>query len=77
MLVLDQEASLAAIPKMLPQDIELRRRGFAAIRDVLSAAGDISGETEIRLRRVAELFGVGEEALRAKEEVSGVHAKAS
>jgi hypothetical protein len=77
MLVLDQDASLAAIPKMLPQDLELRRRGYAAIRDVLSAAGDISGETAVRLRRVAELFGVGDEGLRAKEEASGVQARAS
>jgi hypothetical protein len=82
MLVLDQDASLAAIPKMLPQDTELRRRAFSAIRDVLSAAGDISGETAIRLRRIAELFGVGEEGLpqlkeQVKEEPAAVQAKAS
>jgi len=60
MLILDQEASLAAIPTMLPQDMELRRAAVAAIRDVLSVAGEISGETATRLKRVAELFGVSE-----------------
>jgi Protein of unknown function (DUF3141) len=60
MLLLDQEAALAAIPDMLPQDMEARRAVFAAIHDVLSAAGDISGETRTRLDRVAHLFGLGE-----------------
>jgi len=60
MLILDQEASLAAIPTMLPQDMELRRAAVAAMRDVLSVAGEISGETATRLKRVAELFGVSE-----------------
>ena len=60
MLILDQEASLAAIPTMLPQDMELRRDAVAAIRDVLSVAEEISGETATRLKRVARLFGVSE-----------------
>jgi hypothetical protein len=59
MLLLDQEASLAAIPKMLPQELEPRRAAFAAIRDVLSIAREISGETAKRLDRIAQLFGVG------------------
>ena len=60
MLLLDQEASLSAIPKMLPQDMDARRAVFAAIREVLSAAGEISGDTKTRLDRVAQLFGLGE-----------------
>ena len=60
MLILDQETSLAAIPAMLPQDMELRRDAVAAIRDVLSVAEEISGETATRLKRVARLFGVSE-----------------
>jgi hypothetical protein len=60
MLLLDQEASLAAIPKMLPQEIEPRRAVFAAIRDVLSIAREVSGETAKRLDRIAQLFGVSE-----------------
>jgi uncharacterized protein DUF3141 len=60
MLLLDQEAALAAIPKMLPENLDARRAIFAMIREVLSAAGEISGETKTRLDRVAELFGLGE-----------------
>ncbi|WP_349537905.1 DUF3141 domain-containing protein [Bradyrhizobium sp. AS23.2] len=62
MLLLDQEAALAAIPAMLPQDMGARRAVFTAIREVLSAAGEISGETRDRLMRVADLFGLGKDA---------------
>jgi Protein of unknown function (DUF3141) len=62
MLLLDPEASLAAIPKMLPQDMGARRAAFAAIHEVLSAAREISGETQKRLDRIAHLFGVSEGA---------------
>jgi hypothetical protein len=67
MLLLDEDAALAAIPKMLPQDMEKRRAVFAAIRDVLSVGGEISGETARRLQRVAQLFGLGEEASDGSE----------
>jgi Protein of unknown function (DUF3141) len=62
MLLLDQEASLAAIPKLLPRNIEARRAGLAVIRDVLSASAEISGEAANRLRRITELFGVTEDS---------------
>jgi pimeloyl-ACP methyl ester carboxylesterase len=77
MLILDQEASLAAIPKMLPPEMESRRAALAAIRDVLSMAGDISGETASRLDRVAQLFGVGEGAPDASGSSFNPQAKAS
>ena len=57
MLLLDPEASLAAIPKLLPPGEAERRAGLDAIRGVLSASAEISGETAKRLDRVAELFG--------------------
>ena len=60
MLLLDPEATLAAIPKLLPADVAERRKGLAAIRNVLSAAGEISGETAERLKKVVSLFGVDE-----------------
>ena len=75
MLLLDQEAALAAIPKMLPEDMEKRRAAFAAIRDVLSVADEISGETAKRLHRVAQLFGVSEEVSDGSE--GSFRAKAS
>ena len=61
MLLLEPEASLAAIPKMLPKNAEARRAGLAVIREVLSASAEISGEATSRLRRVSELFGAGED----------------
>jgi hypothetical protein len=73
MLLLDPVASLAAIPNMLPQDMEPRRAVFTAIRDVLSVSRDISGETAKRLDRIAQLFGVSDGA----QETSDPQAKAS
>jgi hypothetical protein len=58
MLLLEPEASLAAIPKLLPPGEEERRAGLDAIRGVLSASAEISGETGKRLDRVTELFGL-------------------
>jgi len=58
MLLLDREAALAAIPKLLPENADDRRLAFAAIREVLSASAAISGEVANRLQRLAELFGV-------------------
>jgi uncharacterized protein DUF3141 len=67
MLLLEPEASLAAIPKLLPPSEDERREGLAAIRGVLSASAAISGETARRLERVTQLFGLAAEP----------HAKAS
>ncbi len=58
MLLLDQEAALAAIPKLLPSNVNERRAVFEAIREVLSASAEISGEVAKRLKRLGELFGV-------------------
>ena len=60
LLLLEPEATLAAIPKLLPADMGERRKALAAIRSVLSARGEISGETAERLKKVASLFGVDE-----------------
>ena len=62
LLLLEPEASLAAIPKLLPKDAKARRAGLAVIREVLSASAEISGETANRLRRVTELFGMTEDS---------------
>ena len=51
LLLLEPEAALAAIPKMLPADVAERRKGLAAIRNVLSAGGEISGEAAERLTK--------------------------
>jgi pimeloyl-ACP methyl ester carboxylesterase len=57
-LLLEPEAALEAIPNLLPADAELRRKGFAITREVLSAPGEIEPEVAERLRRLAHLFGV-------------------
>jgi hypothetical protein len=61
MLLLEPEASLAAIPKLLPTNEDERRAGLATIRDVLSASAEISGDAAKRLDRVTKLFGVSAE----------------
>lgn len=58
MLLLEREGALAAIPKLLPDSIDERRRAFAAIQDVLSASAEISGEVAKRFKQVAGLFGL-------------------
>jgi pimeloyl-ACP methyl ester carboxylesterase len=58
MLLLDQDAALAAIPKLLPESADERRAGFAAIREVLSASAEISGEVTRRMKQVGQKFGV-------------------
>jgi hypothetical protein len=70
MLLLDQAAAVAAIPKLLPESADERRAGFAAIREVLSASAEISGEVAGRLKQVGQLFGV--DATSAQEGQAGV-----
>jgi pimeloyl-ACP methyl ester carboxylesterase len=70
MLLLDQERALAAIPKLLPDKANDRVTAFAAIREVLSASAEISGEVAKRLERVAELFGV--DAMKVSDIASNV-----
>ena len=41
MLLIDQEAALAAIPDLLPPDEDARRKAFAGLLKVLSASGEI------------------------------------
>jgi hypothetical protein len=60
MLLIESEASVAAIPDLLPAE-DVRRRTLATIRQVLSARGEITGEVAERLRRVARLLCVEEE----------------
>src|SRR5260370_743824 len=70
MLLLDQEAALTAIPRLLPDNVNECRAAFTAIREVLSASAEISGEVAKRLTRVAELFGV--DATEGSERPSNV-----
>ncbi|MFO1420698.1 MAG: DUF3141 domain-containing protein [Candidatus Competibacteraceae bacterium] len=55
-LLLDRDAALAAIPKMLPADPAVRAEALGKIRQVASAASEITGERAERLARIETLF---------------------
>src|SRR5262249_54380545 len=60
MLLTDTEAALAAIPSMLPADIDTRREAFDLIRQIMTARGELSAEDNARIQRVARAFGLDE-----------------
>jgi pimeloyl-ACP methyl ester carboxylesterase len=60
-LLIDQEAALAAIPAMLPSDAETRQKAFDLIKQVLGARGEMSPEDEKRMSEVARLFAMDKE----------------
>ncbi len=60
-LLIDTERALAAIPSLLPDDIEARRMAFGLIKTALGARGEPSGEDRKRLDEVARLFDLGTE----------------
>jgi hypothetical protein len=47
----------------LPSNADLRRKAFAALRQVLSAAGETSGVAADRLQQIGRLFDVGAEPI--------------
>jgi hypothetical protein len=55
-LLIDQDAALAAIPAMLPDDTEARREAIGLIEQVLGARGAPSDEDRERLDEIAHLF---------------------
>ena len=57
-LLIDQEAALAAIPSMLPPEMETREKGYDLIKQVLSARGELSADDKKRMSEVARLFGL-------------------
>ncbi len=60
MLLLDTEATLEAIPALLPAEAAPRQEAFDSIKKVLEASGELTGEAVERLNKVKELFGLGE-----------------
>jgi hypothetical protein len=66
-LMLDREAALAAIPKMLPADRAVRARVLAGIRRTVQATGKASGARAERLAQVEKLFGTGLGTVAAKK----------
>jgi hypothetical protein len=46
MLLIDQEAALGSIPKMLPEDAGARQKGFDIVKRVLTACGPLDDEDQ-------------------------------
>ena len=67
MLLIDRDAALAAIPALLPSDTDARQGALAAIQDVVSASGDLTGEAAERMRRIVSLFDGGKPRLAKVE----------
>jgi hypothetical protein len=59
MLLIDEAAALAAIPALLPTDMDERRKAFDVLRDLLESSGVLEGAAAERLDRVAGLFNLG------------------
>jgi pimeloyl-ACP methyl ester carboxylesterase len=57
MLLLDQDAAIAAIPGMLPPEIETRSKALDLISTVLQSRGALPPEGQARLQQIARLFG--------------------
>ena len=56
-LLLDSEGALSALPAMLPPEPEVRQQAIDLIKDVLSAAGELSSDDRERLQRIERLLG--------------------
>jgi pimeloyl-ACP methyl ester carboxylesterase len=65
MLLIDADASIAAIPSMLPADRELCVEALDLIKSVLSACKKIDGGVAERLQRIDRLFRLDRELLGA------------
>ncbi len=58
MLLLDREATLAAIPSLLPPDLKVRRDALNLVKTVMGARGALTAEDKAKLGEIAQLFGV-------------------
>jgi hypothetical protein len=59
MLLIDEDASLAALPSMLPADSEVRGMALNLIKEILSARGEFTATDTERLERVEKIFNTG------------------
>ncbi len=64
MLLLDPEATLEAIPALIPDNMAQRQEAFDSIKKVLEASGELTGDAIERLNRIRDLFGLGEAGAR-------------
>jgi hypothetical protein len=59
MLLIDEDASLAALPSILPADSEVRGMALNLIKEILSARGEFTATDTERLERVEKIFNAG------------------
>ncbi|WIM10591.1 TerB family tellurite resistance protein [Enhydrobacter sp.] len=55
---LDEERAVRAIPRLLPDSEQQRRRAWAAVCEVIAARGELPDEGRQRLDRLQALFGI-------------------
>jgi hypothetical protein len=58
MVMIDEDAALAAIPGLMPESAEERRAAFRMLGEVLTASGPLPEAAADRLARVARLFDI-------------------
>jgi pimeloyl-ACP methyl ester carboxylesterase len=58
LLLIDEEAAVAAIPKLLPEDPLQRSAAFAKLLEVLEARGQLTPQETDRLTRLTSLLGI-------------------
>jgi hypothetical protein len=62
MLLIDEEAAIAALPALLPEGTGVRRAIVDGIRSILSISGAIEGETAARISRLEAMLLAGADA---------------
>ena len=63
MLLIDEEAAVNAIPRLLPAEEDVRREALSSLQQVLNARGPLSEEAERRWQRIVGLFDLLSEPL--------------
>ena len=53
---LDEERAIRAIPKLLPDDPELRAAAWQVVQDILSASGSLTPEEQSLMQRLEPMF---------------------
>jgi hypothetical protein len=74
-LRLDEARAMTAIPSMLSDDIDRKRKVFAAIESVVSTGDRVLPEIEERLHDVRRLFGLDDPTILGAQDVTAVDAR--
>ena len=67
MLLLDSDAAIAAIPAMLPPELETRGKALELISTLARSRGELPPEGQARLLHIAHLFGSGREPVSTRD----------